>query len=127
MPGKSTIYLDDCADDKLLESLLAQAGYTVVTPRGAGTKGQRDPYHLSYAAQHGYVLLTSNPADFVALHQQWQAEGQTHAGILLVYYDNIKTKDMTPRAIVDALENLSALGLSLTNAIYNLNQWRPQA
>jgi hypothetical protein len=83
-----------------------------------------DPDHLHYAAQRGYALLTSNPADFVALHQQWQAQGQEHAGILLVYYDNIKAKDMKPRDIVSALENLIASGLPLTNAIYNLNQWR---
>jgi hypothetical protein len=122
--GKPTIYLDDCADDKLLESLLTQAGYTVVTPRSADTKGWHDPDHLHYAAQGGYALPTSNPADFVALHQQWQAQGQEYAGILLVYYDNIKAKDMQPRDIVGALENLIASGLPLTNAIYNLNQWR---
>jgi hypothetical protein len=122
--GKPTIYLDDCADDQLLESLLTQAGSTVVTPRSAGTKGRHDPDHLHYAAQRGYVLLTSNPADFVALHQQWQVQGQTHTGIPLVDYDNIKVKDVTPRDIVGALENLVASELPLTNAIYNLNQWR---
>jgi hypothetical protein len=122
--GKPTIYLDDCADDKLLERLLTQAGYTVVTPRGAGTKGWHDPDHLHYAAQRGYALLTSNPADFVALHQQSQAQGQAHAGILLIYYDNIQVKDIKPRDIVGALENLIASGLPLTNALYNLNQWR---
>ena len=124
MTGKPTIYLDDCADDKLLESLLTQTGYTVVTPRSADTKGWHDPDHLHYAAQRGYGLLTSNPADFIALHQQWQAQGQAHAGILLVYYDNIKAQDMKPHDIVGALENLLASGLPLTNAIYNLNQWR---
>lgn len=124
MTGKPTIYLDDCADDKLLESLFTQAGYPVVTPRSASTKGRRDPSHLAYAAQHGYALLTSNPADFVTLHQQWQAAGHRHTGILLVHYDNIKTKDMTPRDIVGAVENFIASGLPLTNAIYNLNQWR---
>ena len=124
MTGKPTLYLDDCADDTLLESLLTHAGYTVVTPRSTSTKGRHDPDHLHYAAQHGYVLLTSNPADFIALHQQWHAEGQTHSGILLVYYDNVKVKDMKPRDIVSALENLLASGLPLTNAIYNLNQWR---
>jgi hypothetical protein len=120
--GKPTVYLDDRTDDKLLESLLMQAGYTVVTPRGVGTKGFHDPDHLHYAAQREYALLTSNPADFVALHQQWQAQGQEHAGIFLVYYDNLKAKDMQPRDIVGALGNLIASGLPLMNAIYNLNQ-----
>ena len=124
MTGKPTLYLDDCADDKLLESLLTQTGYTVVTPGSAGTKGLHDPDHLHYATQGGYALLTSNPADFVALHQQWQAQGQEHAGILLIYYDNIKATDIKPRDIVGALESLIASGLPLTNAIYNLNQWR---
>ena len=118
------MYLDDCADDTLLESLLTQAGYTVVTPRSAGTKGWHDPDHLHYAAQHGYALLTSNPADFVALHQQWHAEGQMHSGIVFVYYDNVRAKDMKPHNIVRALENLLASGLPLRNAIHNLNQWQ---
>lgn len=60
----------------------------------------------------------------MALHQQWQAEGHTHAGILLVYYENSRAKDMKPRDIVGAVENLIASGLPLTNAIYSLNQWR---
>jgi predicted nuclease of predicted toxin-antitoxin system len=122
--GKPTIYFDDCADDKLLESLLTQTGYTVVTLRSAGTKGWRDPDHLDYAAQHGYTLLTSNPADFVALHQQWQAQGRAHAGILLVYYDNIGAKDMKPHDIVRAVENLIASGLPIVDEVYNLNHWR---
>jgi hypothetical protein len=41
-----------------------------------------------------------------------------------MYYDNIKAKDMKPRDIVGALENLITSGLPLTNAIFNLNQWR---
>jgi len=121
---RPTVYFDDCADDKLLGSLLAHAGYTVVTPRSAGTKGWYDPDHLRYAAQHGYAILTANPADFIAMHQQWQAQGQDHAGILLVYYDNIGAKDMKPHDIVRALGNLIASGLPIVNEVHNLNHWQ---
>ena len=48
-------------------------------PRGT------DLAHLRYAADHDLVLLTANAKDFLALHAQWQQEGQEHPGMLLLY------------------------------------------
>jgi predicted nuclease of predicted toxin-antitoxin system len=118
------IYLDDCSDDNDLVRGLSQSGHTVYTPRGEGTRGARDPVHLEYASTRGYALLTRNPSDFRDLHNEWQATGRTHSGILIVCLDNIRGKDMRPPDIVRAIGKLLSAGLSITNEIHILNQWR---
>ena len=117
-------YLDDCADANDLVSLLRQAGYPVHTPRTEQTRGLDDPLHLGYAAAHGYTLVTKNPKDFRELHQAWQAQGHPHHGILLIYEENIRGKDMEPADIVRAIGKLLASGLTIVNELHVLNQWR---
>jgi hypothetical protein len=119
-----SIYLDDCADSDTLAVCLRQAGHRVVTPRDAGNVGIDDPDHLAYAAQQGHVLLTHNCGDFQDLHDDWQAQGQTHAGIFLVYRDNDVRRDPTPRDLVRAIARLLASGLSIANECHVLNHWR---
>jgi hypothetical protein len=117
-------YLDDSADDDLLVSLLELAGHLVYTPRTESLLGEDDPVHLAHAASSGYALVTKNPADFEALHHEWQRKGQRHSGILLIYQDNIRGKDMRPPAIVRAISNLLASGLPIVNELHVLNHWR---
>jgi hypothetical protein len=80
--------------------------------------------HLEYAAAHGFILITQNPKDFRNLHDRWQAQGRSHSGILLIYRDNIKGKDMEPAEVVQAIGNLLASGLPIANEIHSLNHWR---
>src|SRR2546428_7704953 len=116
-------YLDDCAYSKHLVRLLQQAGHDVRTPRSESTAGAGDPVHLAHAATHGYVLITKNPDDFELLHHDWQQQGRAHSGILLIYQDNIRGKDMRPADIVRAIERLLVSGLPLTNELHALNHW----
>jgi hypothetical protein len=95
-----------------------------VTPRTVGTLGRSDDEHLEYASQHKLTLVTRNPDDFRERHDLWQAQGRGHAGILLVFLDNIKGKDMQPADIVRAIRNLVASGLPIVNEIHTLNHWR---
>jgi hypothetical protein len=118
------VYLDDCSDADDLVTFLTQAGHVVHTPRSEGTSGARDSRHLEYAAGRGYTLITQNPDDFILLHTDWQAQGRTHSGILLIYRENIKGKDMGPHDIVRAINKLVASGLPIGNEIHTLNQWR---
>jgi hypothetical protein len=118
------IYLDDSADDDDLVAFLSQAGHTVYTPRTEQTRGALDPRHLEYAADHGYAILTQNPADFQRLHELWRAQGRTHSGILLIYQDNIRGKDMEPPDIAAAISNLLASGIPIANEVHVLNHWR---
>jgi hypothetical protein len=118
------LYLDDCSDADRLVLTLQSAGHRVETPRSAKMIGRSDPDHLAYAAQHQLTLLTRNPADFLELHHDWQAQGRSHGGILLIYLDNIKGKDMGPHDVVRAISKLVASGLPIGNEIHTLNQWR---
>ena len=65
------------------------------------------------------MILTYNPADFETLHKQ-----RTHLGILAVYQDNNLSKDMTYRDMVNAIQNLEALGVDLAGGFWSLNQFQ---
>src|SRR5690349_19198004 len=117
-------YLDDCSDDDDLAAFLRQRGHVVYTPRSEKLIGADDPDHLRHAAAHHYALITQNPRDFRALHAEWQATGLSHAGILLVYRDNNKAKDMSPSDIAHAIERLLGSGVAIASEIHILNHWR---
>ncbi len=117
-------YLDDCADSDALGVLLRQAGHAVHTPRTDRTLGIDDPLHLEHAVRQGYTLITRNPKDFRKLHDEWQAQGRSHNGILLIYRDNVPAKDMGPADVVHAITNLINSGLPIDNEIHSLNHWR---
>jgi predicted nuclease of predicted toxin-antitoxin system len=118
------LYLDDCSDANELVAYLGAAGRYVENPRIGGISGAQDQEHLEYAARQGLSLITRNPDDFIELHQEWQAVGRPHAGILLVYEDNVKGKDMEAADIVRALDKLLASGLPIANELHTLNHWR---
>ena len=118
------LYLDDDLDGNILISLLQHAGHAVVSPRVVGTRGVLDQAHLRYAADHDWVLLTANAKDFLALHVQWQQEGQGHSGMLLVYRENNLQRDMTFQEIARAVSRLEQAGIPLRNTYQNLNFWR---
>ena len=118
------IYLDDCADDDDLVAFLSQAGHDVHTPRTERTRGAADPRHLEYAAARDFTLVTQNPSDFRKLHAAWQAQGRTHSGILLIYQDNVRDKDMEPADVASAIDRLIASAVPIANEIHVLNHWR---
>lgn len=114
------LYLDDCADSHELRSLLAQAGHVVVIPVNIGLSGTYDHAHFAYARAHGLTLITKNPRDFLALHQSQQ----DHAGILLIYQDNILGKDMEDGDIARAIQNLVEADMPFAGQAHTLNHWR---
>ena len=76
------VYLDEDVH-VLVGQLLAQRECQAVTARDAGQLGKSDPEQLEYATRHGMVIVTHNRGDFEALHRQYLATGQNHAGILI--------------------------------------------
>ena len=114
------IYLDDCAYDKELVRYLEKAGHHVVVPAQVGITGQADEVHFRYATDHGLVLLTKNPDDFLELH----AKAPDHAGLLVIYQDNDPDRDMTREEIVRAIGNLEKAGVGFFGNVYVLNAWR---
>lgn len=117
-------YLDDCADANDLVIMLQRAGHVVRTLRTERTRGVDDPVHLEHAATRGYTLITKNPRDFRLLHHEWQTQGRAHHGILLIYEENIRGKDMEAADIVRAIGRLIASGVPVFNELHVLNHWR---
>jgi hypothetical protein len=114
------IYLDDCAYDKELVRLLEEAGHEIATPAQAGITGRADDIHFRHAADHGLLLLTKNPDDFLELHDC----DPKHAGILVIYQDNNPDRDMNNADIVRSIGNLLSAGISLAGTVQVLNGWR---
>ncbi len=77
-----SFYLDEDVHI-LVARLLMHRNCQAVTARDAGQLGKSDPEQLEYATRHGMAIVTHNRGDFEALHRQYLASGQTHAGILI--------------------------------------------
>ena len=58
-------------------------GYDVRTTEEAGQDTATDEEQLAFATGEGRAILTYNIRDFTPLHEQWQAAGRTHAGIVV--------------------------------------------
>lgn len=119
-----SLYLDDCADDDTLITLLRRSGHDVNSPRLAGTVGVSDREHLDYAARNRQTLLTKDPADFLELHTAWQAAHRSHSGILLVYQEKDVSKNMSRLQVVAAVDGLVAAAVAIDNQVHILNYWR---
>jgi hypothetical protein len=118
------IYLDDDSADALLAKLLRQSGHEVQLPVDAGIAGAKDPIHLIHAIQQQAALLSRNHDDFLRLHQLVIASSGHHPGVLVVRFDNDKTRDLTQRGTALALEKLLASGSPIADNLYVLNHWR---
>ena len=114
------LYLDDSADSDEYRRRLAAAGHEVVSPRDIDMVGAKDSAHLAYATRLGLAVLTRDTRDFNALHQA----GAKHAGILVIYDDNDRIRDMSPPEVVRAISRLDSSGLTVAGEFHVLNHWR---
>ena len=76
------------------------------------------------AIHAGRVVLTHDYDDFKLLHDLVVLTGGHHPGILVVRRDNDPTRDMSPRAIVRAIQNLTAGETVIPDSFHVLNHWR---
>ena len=120
------VYLDDCSFGYELVALLQVRGVRTVTPKDAGLLGARDDLHLAYAASVSLPIVTTNPGDFRELHidSQSTSADPRHAGIMVIYRDNNRRKDMTPAETADAIVTLFESGVPITGEWHVLNHWR---
>ncbi len=63
---------------------LGKRGVDIVHCEDVGMADVDDPTHLHYATSEARVMVTHD-ADFLALHDTWQAEGKSHGGIIHVH------------------------------------------
>ena len=118
------LYLDDDFADPLLVRLLRQAGHDVQTPSEAGLRGNDDAEHLTHAIDEDRICLTGNHDDFRNLHNLVMHAQGHHPGVLVVRRDNDPKRDMTQRGIVNAIRNLIAAAVSLSDSFFILNHWQ---
>lgn len=64
---------------------LRRDGFDVTFPHELGTERALDVQHLRWAAEHGFVILTSDIGDFRTLAKQWTERGEVHGGIILLH------------------------------------------
>jgi hypothetical protein len=116
------LYLDDCAYSRRLCQLLREAGHDVQTPADVLPPliGADDAAHFAHAQTVGRAILTLNPRDFKALHDQDAA----HAGALAIYQDNDPTRDMRYADIVRAIANLERSVPQIAGGFWILNAYR---
>ena len=69
--------------------------------------------------QENRILLTHNCDDFEELHQA----NPSHSGVLAVYRNANRFKNMDFKAIVNAIANLETANVPLANQFISLNQW----
>ena len=113
------LYLDDSADGDEYRERLRAAGHEVVSPRDVGMVGAADSAHLAYAGRESLVVVTKDARDFGELHRA----GIGHAGILALYTDNDRRRDMTAVEVVSAIARLEESGLSTAGRLHILNHW----
>lgn len=58
-------------------------GFDVLTTEEAGKDTASDEEQLASATAEGRAIVTFNIRDFAPLHEQWQAAGRPHAGIIV--------------------------------------------
>jgi predicted nuclease of predicted toxin-antitoxin system len=58
-------------------------GFDVLRTEEAGKDTASDEEQLAFATTDRRAILTFNIRDFVPLHEQWQAAGRPHAGIVV--------------------------------------------
>ena len=116
------LYVDDDSADPQLIRLLRRDGHDVQAPADVGLTGQRDQVHLAHAIRDQRAILTRNAADFKALHDLvvFAARG-SHAGILIVLFDNNPRNNMSTGDIVRAVRNLEKAGVTITDSYHELN------
>jgi predicted nuclease of predicted toxin-antitoxin system len=76
------LYLDHHVKTRLAVDLRG-LGFDVLTCEEAGQRSASDEDQLAFATVHNRSIVTFNIRDFAPLHEQWQAAGRAHAGIIV--------------------------------------------
>ena len=119
LPLSLQLLIDEDSQAKPLVSLLRKSGHDVETANEAGLSGKEDFLVLDYARVKNRILLTQNCDDFEALHQA----NSEHPGILAVYQNNDRSKNMSRKELVKAIANIETAGITFANQFISLNQW----
>jgi predicted nuclease of predicted toxin-antitoxin system len=113
------LLLDEDSQSKRLVSVLRKGGHEVLTINEITLAGSSDDVVLNYARAKNWILLTHNCDDFEDLHKI----NPNHPGILAVYRSSNRSKNMSFKDIVHAIDNFEASSCLLANQFIPLNHW----
>ena len=77
-------HLDEDQSHRVRSVAMARDQLDVTTTLGEGLVRRVDREQLTFAASQGRCLVTRNGPDFIALTAEFLADGQPHAGVLIV-------------------------------------------
>jgi predicted nuclease of predicted toxin-antitoxin system len=120
---KIRLYLDEDSMDQALIRGLHARGVDVITALDAQMIERRDQEHLDYATVQGRVLCTFNVRDFHQLHVEYQQQGKSHAGIILVPQQRYTLGEQL-RRILKLVARKSAE--SMMDQVEFLSAWVPE-
>lgn len=116
------LYMDEDSMDTVLVRALRVRGFDVLTAQEAGTVGWRDADHLQFATGEGRVLCTFNVGDYWALHGEYQRDGRSHAGIVLMPQQKYTVGEQLRRLLQLAMTLSSD---AMLNRAEFLSAWEP--
>jgi len=93
------LYLDEDAMARAVVLGLRARGVDVTTVIDEGMKERSDRDQLEYATQQRRVIFTFNVGHFCKLHQDRLAQGESHAGIVVVYRQRYSVGEQTRRLL----------------------------
>jgi predicted alpha/beta hydrolase len=85
-PGLEALFVRLYLDRHIMRRLaidLRGRGFDVLTTEEAGHDTASDEEQLVAATAESRAILTFNIRDFAPLHDEWQAAGRTHSGIIV--------------------------------------------
>jgi predicted nuclease of predicted toxin-antitoxin system len=112
------LLLDEDAKSRDLLRALRDAGHDVETTASLGLDGFPDSQVLATAHRGHRILISFNYADFLELDRTVQ-----HSGILLAFGRHRMSPDAMTALIVNAIRNVDAAGVNLSNTVHQLNSW----
>jgi Domain of unknown function (DUF5615) len=111
-------YFDEDSAQHRLTAALRSRAIDVVSSLDAGMNARDDEAQLLFSSAHCRVLVSSNASDFAALHRQWQEQGRSHSGILIIPQQRYSTGEIVRRML-----RLASSRFDLTNGIYYLSNF----
>jgi predicted nuclease of predicted toxin-antitoxin system len=117
------LLVDECLMSKLLISKLIELGHDVQTVAQANLMRTLDSVIFDYAVAANRVVITGNCGDFIELSDICTAAGGHHPGVLLIFTNNDRSKNMSVDDIIKALGNLEATGLALDDHWISLGSY----
>ena len=101
------LYIDEDAGERAVVDGLRGRGVDLMTVVDSGMNGLADSHQLKFAAQIGRAIYSLNVGDFCQLHHEWLAQGQSHAGIILVPRQRYSTGEKV-RRLLELIDAMSA-------------------